>query len=215
MPVYGKGRSGRKVKMPFGKGRRDTRLRKNSKILRDIEGREMFEEGSWSVHKSRITRIEKTLKFGVQREIAGRIAKGERPVVLDWGCGTGRAIVNLASRFPQISAIGFSDISYGQWKGTNKAKFIHDTKERLLRLVKNGSVDVIYSHSALSQIGGKMQEYLLELLPKLKKKGLLATDHAVCIAGPVELPESFAIGEMRFSLERTNSKRTLIFRRVK
>lgn len=208
MPVYGKGRTRRR-------GKTAARLVHRERIMRDIDQKPFYDRGGWSIEKSRIGRVEKTLKVRIREDIAGRIARGERPVVLDWGCGTGRAIVNLAKTFPQIHAYGFSDLSYGHWKGTQSVKFIHDTKERLLRLVKDSSVDLIFSHSGISQIGdGKMQEYLLKLLPKLKKGGILATDHARCVSGPVELGSEFSIGGMKFTLERRNSQRSLVFRRV-
>jgi len=105
---------------------------------------------------------------------------GRQQVVLDWGCAKGRTIGELASELgDKVHAYGFSRDSYRQWKDVDGVKFIHSTKEDLLRYLKDGSVDLTFSFSAIEnlfeiELNSKSRKgisYIQKLVPKLAKGG--------------------------------------------
>ncbi|MBN2067052.1 MAG: methyltransferase domain-containing protein [Candidatus Diapherotrites archaeon] len=104
--------------------------------------------------------------------------KGKPLVVLDWGCGKGSAVSGLARNYGRkVKAYGFSRTSYGNWSKIKNAKLIHSTKESLLRYLKDGSVDLIYSHLGLVNIWVDPKDgvnYTKKLCKKLAKGGKLA-----------------------------------------
>ena len=178
MPVFGKGRTERererflekKVYRQVGK----QRYRKRKKW--NLEGTSF----NW-VAEIGFPRIFSSL-LGERNFIEMRFREKSRPlVVIDWGCGNGRAIKELAEKYKgKVYAYGYSGDSYTEWGGNQNVKFIHATKEDLLRYVKDSSVDLIYSHLGLDYLFGKRLsaktqeaiDYIAKLVPKLSKGGI-------------------------------------------
>jgi SAM-dependent methyltransferase len=115
--------------------------------------------------------------------IENRFRETGRPqVVLEWGCGEGKATGTLAKEYEGLAKVyGYSKDSYPGWTKTPGVKFIHETKERLLRYLKDGTVDLIYSYSGLEHLtlaaGRPLASYIKQLVPKLSNGGrLIFTD---------------------------------------
>src|SRR3989344_241833 len=130
MPRYGKTGRGRRVE----KGRR-----------KHTGGRPLEE---WCVTNTPIILIEMFAKYDIRKHIK-TIAKKRRPMVVDWGCGIGNAIAEIAAEIPKTRCYGFSADSYTEWNHKKGVKFIHATGEDFSKYFKDGSIDVLYSHLGL------------------------------------------------------------------
>ncbi|MBI2529574.1 MAG: methyltransferase domain-containing protein [Candidatus Diapherotrites archaeon] len=158
--------------------------------------------------------IERALMFDLRGDIAKRIKSGQRPNVLDWGCGNGRAIKRLGRKFNgRINAYGYSDMLYKGWQKEKNVKYIHATKEDMLRYFKNSSLDIIYSHIGLFYLDTDVVKYTGMLLPKLKVGGILLSDiprlHQL-------FPKSIELQGMGFkSTFKSGENQVLLIRREK
>ncbi len=181
MPVYGKGRVGRYrpeqlEKKGFGKvifrapGERRTRLRP--------------EEWEWKQFSSPLGRVSQNLGVNLPTWIHARFEQKKKPLtVMDWGCGDGRTIEKLAQRFPnEVHAYGYDHHSREKWISNPHVKFIHQDPERMLRYMKDGSMDLIYSHYGLTHyLSGftsgimwrEQRAYLIALAEKLAPRGMI------------------------------------------
>jgi len=111
-------------------------------------------------------------------------------VILDWGCGTGEALVGLLHRLQQrelegrgianVVLYGFSDEFYPEWKKVPQGiTFIWGTADHLRYLMNDHlhGVSLIYSHQGLEHIFNDMglfKRHFLDLYYLLDtKKGIL------------------------------------------
>ena len=185
MPVFGKGRLGKRVvkrqilRISELSGRRSTRrylpqekYRVVATPLREI--RQLFHL-LFSPKKP----------FSIQRQLKMR----QRPlVVVDWGCGTGRAISSLAIKFKEnVHAFGFSKDSYKEWEEVREAKLIHAPEEDFFRYFKDESIDALYSHLGLVHLAplgfdadyglmAKAIDYIARVFRKISRGGVMAFD---------------------------------------
>jgi SAM-dependent methyltransferase len=118
--------------------------------------------------------------------VGKRHAETRKPVViLDWGCGRGRAITTLARLHgKKANCYGYGDQDYPQWRKNPRVKFIKNTYDRLLRYFPDASVDLIFSRLGLSHLvsvrhtkatitGPEFLDYIEKLSFKLKPGGVL------------------------------------------
>lgn len=206
MPVYGKN--------PPRKKKPGRILESNIRVMKLRGKRFYFKDFKWPNENTKLAEVEKNLMFGLRRDIAKRIKSGQKPNVLEWGCGTGRAIGWLGRRYNgRINAYGYSDMVYKGWQNKKYVKFIHATKEDLLRYFKNNSIDVIYSHLGLRYLDTELPSYIRTLLPKLRVGGILLSEipqlHLL-------FPASIELQGMEFKSTLKNSgNRVLMIRREK
>ncbi len=74
----------------------------------------------WGTETSSIAGIEKSLEVPLRKQLAELPGK---PVVVDWGCGSGRAVSQIAEQVPKANCYGFSSDSYFAWnKAVEKIK---------------------------------------------------------------------------------------------
>jgi SAM-dependent methyltransferase len=171
MPVFGKGRS---KKSNAGKSLKDLHVveRRWGSCKRSYR-----REDKWVNVSTGLAEIEKVLDFPLGDEIKKIAASKGRAVVLDWGCGTGKAGTEIAQRFGgKVSVYGCSDVAYKEWAKNEKVKFVQATEQDSLRYFKDGSFDLIYSHFGLIHVGSGFGQYLESILPKLSVGGKLVTD---------------------------------------
>jgi len=130
--------------------------------------------------------VESNLSFPIKSHVKN-LARKINPVVVDFGCGKGQASAEIAKDVPKSRVYGFSDTSYRNWnriingnteKGVpprHNIKFIHAEAKDFPRYFKDNSIDIVYSHLGLMHTPNQM-EYLRQLIPKLKKSGIIVTD---------------------------------------
>lgn len=173
MAVFGKGRTGNPNRMsrlkPFV-GREVGHVNGRRKLFsRNSYVFEQTSFGTISTHFGGLFHPESGF-------IAKRFAQTGQPVrVLDWGCGKAVAIQALAEKFgSKVEAYGFSKDSYRSWKVVENAKLIHATADGLLRYIKPGSMDLIYSYLGLYH--HHPAPYISKLVTRLRPGGKLVFD---------------------------------------
>jgi len=95
------------------------------------------------------------------------------PLVVDWGCGEGIALEQLATEFDNARCYGYSHTFYGNWGDSKRVKYIHAPSGTLARYLPNDSVDLIYSFNGLSHLGEELPDEIRKLTPKLKDTGII------------------------------------------
>ena len=169
MPIYGKGK-------PKKKGFRvvNSEVKRKSRFERQFFPR----KAAYRYEHSHLSEVEKKLGFPLKKRIAAMIRfapKGYKPVVVDWGCGGGKAAISLGNRFGESARIyGFSHLAYRTWLSNDKVKFVHAPAEDFKRYFKENSVDLIYSHFGLYH--QPSQSYLRELARTLRSGGKIVAN---------------------------------------
>jgi len=61
--------------------------------------------------------------------------KSTKACVIDWGCGEGTSIKNIAQNFPNLKVMGFSIQSYPKWRQNqpHNLEYLHTTTNALER----------------------------------------------------------------------------------
>lgn len=165
MPVYFKGWKPREE------------IREGTPIIRKGKKRvygKIGETGYWGAIDRKIKVIEASVSYPIMKMVQRMIRDGEKPVIVDWGCGKGTAISELARKNPKAKFYGVSDQFYPNWLRIKSAKFIHAPAEDFFRYFKNNSIDILYSSAAIEYLKEKLPDYVKMLLPKLRKSGVLA-----------------------------------------
>ncbi|GEM_PF-6802767 len=184
MPVFGKGRTN---KDPAGKKDRNPQKHLNTEVKRRdffFQPEEKRRYGPRQYFKyihTPLFDIKTLLRFDLAGFIHQRTLNTKQPaVVVDWGCGTGRAIEELTDRFKdQVLAYGYSRDSYDLWAISERVKYIQATAEDLPRyLQKLPPIDLIYSYMGYYHFDSKLNRvqsatYLAKLAQKLAPGGML------------------------------------------
>ncbi len=123
----------------------------------------------------------KDMEFSPRAFIRRRAAQTEKPaVVVDWGCGSGRAIQTIAREGKLVKCYGYSKDSYLEWNQPSTIQFIHESPQRAIRFFKKmKGIYLIYSYYGLFHLKGKeagagtqlLVEHLHELIPTLNVGG--------------------------------------------
>ena len=164
MGVFGKKRTHRRLPRP---------LRDMSSMAREHGRRAIRGKVNWPIADSNLAWVQNRLNLDLIKLVK---ASHQKPVVVDWGCGKGIAITELAEKIRQAQCFGFSKEFYEDWTGNNRVKFIHGVAEDFLRYFKNNSIDVAYSFFGLLHSSGNPRTVLrnvLQVISKLKVGGKL------------------------------------------
>jgi trans-aconitate methyltransferase len=187
MPVFGKGRK-RRERTEFLETevyRAPAESKHFSRRLYRAREKWNFEETSYKTIEKKFFRIFEKPSF-----IETRFAQAKSPVaIVDWGCGNGRAISELAKKFgKKIAAYGFSKDSFKEWRGISNAKLVQATQEDILRYLKDNSVDLLFSNWGLHHFfwerNALLQKekirqgafYVKRLFQKIRPEGIIAFD---------------------------------------
>lgn len=187
MPVYGGNRAQRRIKPP-----------KRTKLLRILVeniplGEERYRRKylsnrgrrGWKTGNTSLAGVNQFLSPAIgmplQEWIIQRANKtGRKAIVLDWGCGPGRAISELARETKGRSiCIGYSEDSYATWARNKFVSFIQEEHTHFLRYIKQ-PIDLIYAHAGLWHIQKNYRkeyyaDYLSKLAQKLSKGGIMVS----------------------------------------
>ncbi|MDO8428025.1 MAG: class I SAM-dependent methyltransferase [Candidatus Diapherotrites archaeon] len=167
MPVYGKRNSPRKPVYPKHTAtifRPELESKTRPRTTRIFSGRQ------WSLVSSSLARISQTFGFDLVKAIRVRVQKSEKPVIVDYGCGKGTAITELAQAFPNARCFGFSEEFYDEWKENRNVEFVHESSFDFPRLFGKKKIDYAYSHYGLSK-SSNIPFDVKRLLPKMKIGG--------------------------------------------
>lgn len=153
-------------------------------IKRQGKKRILHKHDGWRTHTSSLQQINQTFGFpskwklqNVIRRLASVRTSKNPLVVLDWGCGNGRALRELEKMTDPSTTrlLGYSDVSYPEWNKVTRTRIIYENKHDLLRYIKPGSLGVIFSHLGILHLIDK-NEYVVELAKKLEIGGLFFLD---------------------------------------
>ena len=128
----------------------------------------------WPVEFSGIHAVEASMDFPIREFIKNKYAAGNnKPVVVDWGCGSGCAIQQIARQIPKAKCIGFSEKRYLEWNKHSDAEFIQAVEKDFFRYFKDNSIDFLFSHLGIEHLKNPA-EYVQKIIPKLKVGGTIA-----------------------------------------
>lgn len=206
MPVYKKGK--RKVV------EQRKIIREKQKRNKQQSKRVLIDDPGWAIRRTPLKHIERRLKFPISNYVRDICKRAGNPIVIDWGCGEGVAINEIARKFPKAGCYGFSDVSYKNWNKVKKVKFIHATANDFFRYFKNESVDLVYSFLGLDFIEIRFKKYIENIVPKLKVGGkivcLVALDGGLLIGlgfSTKQVENLWRNSEIKFSNYKLTIKR--------
>ncbi|MDD5148012.1 MAG: hypothetical protein PHH08_00940 [Candidatus ainarchaeum sp.] len=201
MPVFGKGRKHGRIVLGKRRGNREPKQLLGKQVARSLSGfRAFVPRQKWNIEHTSFGSIKEfyfTPLFGENGFISRRYMEKKRPlVVLDWGCGAGDAISGLASEYRRkVRAYGFAKDIHENWAKIKNVKLIGQTKEGLLRMLKDNSVDLIYSTLGLGYLFREMGEevtieegtdYVAKLFEKVAPGGKLVFECDPDLVGSIK-----------------------------
>lgn len=182
MPVFGKGRKGKKIREKF-----------LGKEVISAPKRVFWFKQIWSTENTSLEVIRTFFPLVLGRGKKDFVSKcfsetGKPTRVLDWGCGNGSAAEQLAKEYGKKALVyGYSKDSYNEWRYLKRAKIIHATKEDLFRYLKKiGPLDLVYSYNGLKHLHYDAVFYIKQLLSFVRQGGKIVLNGGATIC-PVGL----------------------------
>lgn len=171
-----------RVRLPAKNISREKNLQ-SALFLHRVGRKTFFPYEKWPDESTRLSDVEKRLGIDTESWIARRRQLTKRKVrVLDWGCGKGTAITQIAmNNRSTVDAYGYSFERYPSWKKNKFVDFIWEDSHRMLRVFKPGSIDLILSNLGIrwmySELAGNpkravlLSAYIKKLATKLQRNG--------------------------------------------
>jgi len=113
----------------------------------------------WSIIDTSLYEVETALGVHLIEIIADLKDKypDKEIVVIDWGCGRGKAINSLARQarhgnLKGVKFIGFSNLYFPMWSRTQGVEYIFDEMENLHKYFNSEQIGLIYSYFGLFHI---------------------------------------------------------------
>jgi SAM-dependent methyltransferase len=194
----------------FGKGRNTGKRLENSKksmidrrTVRSFMKRTVKKEREkpWPTENASLKKVEKNLGYPLSKAVK-KLAKNS--TVVDFGCGEGQAIHELAKNNPHIKAYGFSKESYSKWIEDKHTKYIFGDANNFKRYFKENSIDFLFSHNGLLYLN---KEKIYSLLPCLKVDGMMITNFPPYERG-IHGTKTIEIEGKKFQIRRKKLKDT-------
>ena len=150
----------------------------------NLEGKTTPMEAGYSIISTPINVVEDTLDVKLLGQVKrmSEMYPDTMIMVIDWGCGDGRAIQTLAKQSQRIGIknvrfVGFSNLYFPRWKFAQNVEFIFDDMRNLHKYLGKKSVAVIFSHFGLYHVSSDaISKHLNELAPYILNEGLVVTN---------------------------------------
>lgn len=198
-------------------------------FLHKVGRKTFFPFEKWPNEKTRLSEVERRLGIDTESWIARRHALTRKKIrVLDWGCGKGTAITQIAMNNRSIvDAYGYSFERYPAWEKNKFVDFIWEDSHRMLRVFKPGSIDLILSNLGIrwlySELAGNpkrgvlLSAYIKKLATKLQRNGgLLVAQIPFEVEAYFEKNLAFLLGRSYgVKIERGAELSVLILERIK
>lgn len=143
----------------------------------------------WPISSTPLSRVQESLGFDIESHVyllcKNAEGRGRCVTVLDWGCGEGAALLDLARSMHvkgirNLKLIGFSDAYFHRWQRiySDDVTFILDHGDNLHRYLGEGEVDFIYSHYGMYYVMSSswgtrlssLKQYYTQLRPRLSSR---------------------------------------------
>lgn len=185
----------------------------------------------WSRGVENVSRNHNTNYFALVNNIIMRVKKERRKaVIIEFGPGEGKAIDELSRKHRDATFFGYANLADRAWIKHKRVRYIQDTVELFSKHFKPESADFIFSHFGLAHTEKRFDKNIQQILPCLRKGGILKTD--VYIDSKSSFEESsrkkepiIQIGGKEFKVENTpyffqgneanDYARVLTFKRIK
>lgn len=124
---------------------------------------------AWGFEKTNFNRIDFYFGGALSKEINSLVSSSKSKVrILDWGCGRGVALADLAKILPanKVSLIGFSADTYPEWLSLSKKKniiFLNSSAPVLERYLRSHPVDLIFSNLGLVHLNEGAARHIVAL----------------------------------------------------
>jgi hypothetical protein len=130
----------------------------------------------WRIGDS-LQQVEGKISFRLGDYIRHLLKKSESAVIVEWGCGNGKAIREICDRFGEkVDGYGTGDTAYHEWTQSPNARFIMETAEQSHRFfsIHRKKIDALYSSEGLSNLDTVQRLHvLINWIPLLKEGGIL------------------------------------------
>lgn len=140
----------------------------------------------WPISNTPLSRVQESLGFDIESHVyllcKNAEGRGRCVTVLDWGCGEGTALLDLAHSMHakgirNLRLVGLSDAYFHAWQNvySNEVTFILDHADNLHHYLSEGEVDFIYSHYGMYYVMSSsrgirlssLKQYYTQLRPRL------------------------------------------------
>lgn len=149
--------------------------------VRMEKGARVLREGSWKITHTPLARMNENYG-GLKVEDAIRLARTHFPTIqlntVEWGCGAGDALFELAHRFNNtgLRFIGLSGDQYNQWALRKKRiEFYNDAGENFDRYFRFGKkIHCMFSQNGLTRLSdSELHTHMEKLAPRFEHGGIL------------------------------------------
>jgi hypothetical protein len=133
----------------------------------------------WAMHNSDLAVVEEGLAFPLRVYVQQLVARSNSmPVILEWGCGEGNAVRDLAAD-EQIKGkaliFGYSDEWFRCWNDIRGVKFLFFVKEHLIEYFKRTELEanVVFSHGAMEYLHEQEFVEYLRAMAEIMRPGAI------------------------------------------
>jgi|GEM_PF-1671360 len=163
----------------------------------------------WSRGVESVSRNHNINYLALVREAILKAKKERRKaVIVEFGPGEGNAIDKLSRTHKEATFFGYANLADRAWIKHKRVRYIQDTVELFSKHFKPESADFIFSHFGLAHTEKRFDKNVQQILPCLRKGGVLKTD--VYIDSKSAFEENsrkkelrIRVGNMEFKVENT------------